>query len=82
MPSQFQPYYPSRPITRPVVRGNAATGGQQAAGGQGAGLPIDKLIQAIQQQKAAQQLANDPDPDWLYTDAQPAAVGQTPGSYY
>ena len=81
MPSQFQPYYPRSPQRIVAAR---QPSGQQAAGGQGAGLPIDKLIQAIQQQKAAQQLASDPDPDWLYTqpDASPAAVAQTPGSYY
>ena len=80
MPSQFQPYYP-RSSTPP------ATAAKQATSGQGAGLPVDKLIQAIQQYKqnqAAQALANDPDPDWLYTQpaASPTAVGQSPASYY
>ena len=82
MPSQFQPYYPRSP--QRTVAAKTAPSGQQAAGGQGAGLPIDKLIQAIQQQKAANALANDPDPDWLYTqpNVAPAAVGQSPASYY
>ena len=80
MPSQFQPYYP-HPFQQAVAQkaATAASGGKQDAG-----LPIDKLMQAIQQQKAANALANDPDPDWLYTDpnAQPAAVAASPASYY
>jgi len=80
MPSQFQPYYPRSPYQAKAAPASSSASGQQAAG-----LPIDKIIQAIQQQKqnaAANALLNDPDPDWLYTDAQPAAVGQTTGSYY
>ena len=81
MPSQFQPYYP-HPLQQTVTA--SARGGQAATGSKG-GSPLDQLIKAIGQQKqnaAAQQLMTDPDPDWLYTDATPAAVAASPASYY
>jgi hypothetical protein len=81
MPSQFQPYYP-HPFQQAATA--SARGGQAAAGSKG-GSPLDQLIKAIGQQKqnaAAQQLMTDPDPDWLYTNATPAAVTASPASYY
>jgi hypothetical protein len=82
MPSQFQPYYPRAVQTAAAAK--QAAGGNAAAGGQSKS-PISALIQAIGQQRqnaAAQQLMADPDPDWLYTDATPAAVAASPASYY
>ena len=81
MPSQFQPYYP-HPLPQAVTA--SARGGQAASDSKG-GSPLDQLIKAIGQQKqnaAAQQLMTDPDPDWLYTNATPAAVAASPASYY
>ena len=80
MPSQFQPYYP-HPLQQAAT---ASARGQQASDSKG-GSPLDQLIKAIGQQRqnaAAQQLMTDPDPDWLYTDATPAAVAASPASYY
>lgn len=77
MPSQFQPYYP-----HPLQQAAASSGGK--SGSQG-GSSLDQLIKAIgqaRQNQAAQQLMTDPDPDWLYTGAQPAAVAASPASYY
>ena len=79
MPSQFQPYYPRPP--QPAAAAPAAGKTSDSKGGS----PLDQLIKAIGQQKqnaAAQQLMTDPDPDWLYTDATPAAVAASPASYY
>jgi hypothetical protein len=79
MPSQFQPFYPHPP--QPAA--TPASGGK-ASDSKG-GNPLDQLMKAIGQQKqnaAAQQLMSDPDPDWLYTDATPAAVAASPASYY
>ena len=82
MPSQFQPYYP-HPLQQAATA--SARGGQQAAASSKGDSPLDQLIKAIGQQRqnaAAQQLMTDPDPDWLYTDATPAAVAASPASYY
>jgi hypothetical protein len=82
MPSQFKPYYPTPP--RPAAQAAPAASGGQADGSKG-GSPLDQLLKAIGQQRqnaAAQQLMTDPDPDWLYTDATPAAVAASPASYY
>ena len=80
MPSQFQPYYPRPP--QPAAAAAPASGKSSDSKG---GSPLDQLLKAIGQQKqnaAAQQLMTDPDPDWLYTDATPAAVAASPASYY
>lgn len=80
MPSQFQPYYPRPP--QPAAAAAPAAG--KASDSKG-GSPLDQLLKAIGQQKqnaAAQQLMTDPDPDWLYTNATPAAVAASPASYY
>ena len=79
MPSQFKPYYPNPP--QPAA---ASASGGKASDSKG-GSPLDQLLKAIGQQRqnaAAQQLMADPDPDWLYTGAQPAAVAASPASYY
>jgi hypothetical protein len=79
MPSQFQPYYP-----HPFQQAAASASGGKTADSKG-GSPLDQLLKAIgqaRQNQAAQQLMTDPDPDWLYTDAQPAAVAASPASYY
>jgi hypothetical protein len=78
MPSQFQPYYPH------PFQAAASSSGGKTSDSKG-GSPLDQLVKAIQQQRqtqAAQQLMTDPDPDWLYTGAQPAAVAASPASYY
>jgi hypothetical protein len=71
MPSQFQPYYP-RPL-QPAVAAAPAAGKASNSKGDS---PLDQLVKAIQKQRAAQQVLNQP-PDALGNLGDEAFINQS-----